>query len=121
MEKIYKVLVIDDSPFVFKAIKRALEPAGYQLFDQAFDGKMGLEMAAKLQPDYIFLDITMPEMDGMQAAEQILKKNPAANIVIVSAMGDQELMQKARRIGVKAFLPKPFKPEEIIDVIKKLA
>lgn len=120
MGQVYKVLVIDDSPFVLKAVKKALEPEGYQLLDQAFDGRMGLEMAERLQPDLILLDVTMPEMDGFETAEHLLRKNAETKIIMLSAMGDKELLQRAKQVGVKAFLPKPFQPEEILRSVKSI-
>ena len=120
MSRSYKVLVIDDSPFVLKAVKKALEPEGYQMLEQAFNGKMGLELVAQLQPDIIFLDITMPEMDGLQTAEQLLRRDPRAKIIMLSAMGDKELLQKASQIGVKLLITKPFKSDEIVKSVKSI-
>lgn len=112
-----RVLVIDDSPMVFKAIKRALEPEGFELIGQAFNGQEGLKMIYDNKPDVIVLDITMPVMDGLETAENIYRKNPEAKVLMLSAMGDEELLKKAKRIGVKAFLTKPFKPEELVNGI----
>ncbi len=120
MNRSYKVLVIDDSPFVLKAVKKALEPEGYQMLEQAFNGKMGLELVAQLQPDIIFLDITMPEMDGLQTAEQLLRRDPRAKIIMLSAMGDKELLQKANQIGVKLFIAKPFTSDDIIKSVESI-
>lgn len=121
MGRAYKVLVVDDSPFVWKAIKKAMEPEeGYELLEQAFNGKMGLEMVERFKPDLIFLDITMPEMDGLQAAEILLRKDPGIRIVLISAMGDKLILDKAKQLGIKAFLPKPFKPEEVIQQLRSL-
>ncbi len=120
MEQNHKVLVIDDSPMVFKAVKRALEPEGFELVGQAFNGQEGLELVSVLKPDAIVLDITMPIMDGIQTAEHLLRRDPATKIVIMSAMGDEELVNKARRIGVKFFLTKPFKPEELVTCIRSI-
>lgn len=69
MDQIVKVLVIDDSPMVFKAVKKALEPEGFDLIGQAFNGQEGLDMVNQLKPDIVVLDITMPIMDGIQTAE----------------------------------------------------
>ncbi len=116
-----RVLVIDDSPMVFKAIKRALEPEGFELIGQAFNGQEGLQMIYDQKPDIIVLDITMPVMDGLETAENIFRKNPAAKIIMLSAMGDEELVKKAKWFGVKAFLTKPFKPEELIGEVKSIS
>jgi Response regulator containing CheY-like receiver domain and AraC-type DNA-binding domain len=115
-----RILVIDDSPMVFKAVKRALEPEGFQVVDQAFNGQEGLEKIDLLKPDLIILDVTMPVMDGIQAAEALFQKNPAAKVIMLSAMGDEDLTNKAKRIGIKLFLTKPFKPEELVSSVRSI-
>lgn len=114
------ILVIDDSPFVFKMVKKAVEPAGYQVVGNASNGKQGLEMIESLKPDLITLDITMPVMDGLETARALFQKQPDSKVLMLSAMGDDELIQEARGLGVKHFLTKPFKPEILLDAIKKL-
>ncbi len=120
MDSNSRIMVIDDSPMVYKAVKRALEPEGYQLLDQAFNGQEGLEKINANNPDLIILDITMPVMDGLETAEVLFKKKPQAKVIMLSAMGDEELINKAKMLGVKAFLTKPFKPEELVSCIKSL-
>jgi two-component system chemotaxis response regulator CheY len=115
-----KVLVIDDSPMVFKAVKKALEPEGFQVVDQAFNGQEGLEKVELIKPDLIILDVTMPVMDGIQTAEVLFQKNPAAKVIMLSAMGDEDLTSKAKRLGVKLFLTKPFKPEDLVNSIRSI-
>jgi two-component system, chemotaxis family, chemotaxis protein CheY len=115
-----KVLVIDDSPMVFKAVKRALEPEGFQMVGQGFNGQEGLDLMNQVKPDVVILDITMPIMDGIQTAEIIFQRNPGSKVVMLSAMGDDDLINKAKFIGVSAFLTKPFKPEELISAICSL-
>ncbi len=115
-----KVLVIDDSPFIFKAVKRALEPKGFIVVDNAQNGKVGLEMIVKYNPDIITLDVTMPVMDGIETAQNIFKDNPDAKVIMMSAMGDEALIQQARGLGVKHFIPKPFKPDQLSAVVTEL-
>ena len=110
-----RVLVVDDSPMVFKAVKRALEPEGFQVVDQAFNGQEGLEKIELIKPDLIILDVTMPVMDGIQMAEVLFQKNSAAKVIMLSAMGDEDLTNKAKRLGIKLFLTKPFKPEDLVN------
>jgi two-component system chemotaxis response regulator CheY len=118
--EVCKVLVIDDSPMVFKAVKKALEPEGFQVVDQAFNGQEGLEKIELIKPDLIILDVTMPVMDGIQTAEVLFQKNPAAKVIMLSAMGDEDLTSRAKRLGVKLFLTKPFKPEELVNSIRSI-
>ena len=120
MDQAYKVLVIDDSPMIYKAVKRAIEPEGFQVVDHASNGQEGLEKIDLLKPDLIVLDVTMPIMDGIETAKVSFQKNPSAKVIMLSAMGDEELMSQAKQIGIKIFLTKPFKAEELIQSIRNL-
>lgn len=106
-----KVLVIDDSPFIFKAVSKALEGTDYQVVGNALNGAEGIEKYKELMPDVITLDVTMPVMDGLEAAKQIFEINPNVKIILLSAMGDEVLHNQAREMGIKHFLTKPFKPD----------
>lgn len=108
-----KVLVIDDSPFVFKAVSKALEGTEYEVVGNALDGQLGVEKYIELRPDVITLDVTMPIMDGLETATKLVEINPNVKIVMLSAMGDDTLLDQARAIGVKFFLMKPFRPETL--------
>ena len=115
-----KILVIDDSPFIFKAVKRALEPNGFEVVDNASNGQIGLEMYEKYNPDVITLDVTMPVMDGIETAKALFEKNKNIKIVMLSAMGDDLLLNQSKEIGIKYFVTKPFKPEELLTTINSL-
>lgn len=115
-----RVLVIDDSPFILKAVKRALEPQGYEIVGYADNGKSGIELYEKYKPDVVTLDVTMPIMDGLETASSLTCKDPDAKIIMLSAMGDETLIQSAREIGIKHFISKPFKPDRLIDTINDL-
>ena len=115
-----RLLVIDDSPFIFKAVKRAVEPEGYEVVGNAENGKFGLELYEELKPDVITLDITMPIMDGLETAENLFKINPEIRIVMLSAMGDDVLLERAKKIGIKQFLSKPFRSEELLNSLNAL-
>jgi two-component system chemotaxis response regulator CheY len=116
----YKVLVIDDSPFIFKAVKKALEPNGFEITGHGENGKLGLELYQQNKPDIITLDVTMPVMDGLETAKALLQINPSVKIIMLSAMGDDDLIAAAKKIGVKSFLSKPFKAEELLNAINAL-
>jgi two-component system, chemotaxis family, chemotaxis protein CheY len=115
-----KILVIDDSPFIFKAVKKALEPHGFEIVDNAPNGQIGLEMYDKYQPDLITLDVTMPIMDGIQTAIELKLKKPNVKIIMLSAMGDEVLLHQAKAIGITHFLTKPFKNEELLETVKTM-
>jgi len=108
-----KVLVIDDSPFVFKAVSKALEGTEWEVVGNALDGQLGIDKYIELRPDVITLDVTMPVMDGLETARKLVEINPKVKIVMLSAMGDETLLNQAKEIGIKHFLMKPFRPETI--------
>jgi two-component system chemotaxis response regulator CheY len=119
MEKI-RVLVVDDSPFIHKAIARALNSDAYEICGIGSNGREGAELFSKLNPDVVTMDITMPVMDGLGSARIILGQNADAKIVMLSAMGDDALMNEAKSIGIRVFLQKPFKPDELKAAIAQL-
>lgn len=105
-----KVLVIDDSPFVFKAVSKALEGTDWEVVGNALDGQLGVDKYIETRADVITLDVTMPVMDGLETARRLFQINPNVKIVMLSAMGDETLLNQAREIGIKHFLTKPFQP-----------
>ncbi len=106
-----KVLVIDDSPFVFKAVSKALEGTEWEVVGNALDGQLGVDKYIETRADVITLDVTMPVMDGLETAKRLFEINPNAKIIMLSAMGDETLLNQAREIGIKYFMTKPFRPE----------
>lgn len=119
----YKVMAVDDSPITRKMIKKALEPEGFEIIGEAGNGKEAVDLYAKIQPDIITMDVTMPIMDGLDAALAIKKINPAQRIIMLSAMSDNDILADAQARGIDDFCSKPFKPEEIVgrvlDVLQK--
>lgn len=115
-----RFLVIDDSPFIFKTIKKVLDPEGYEIVGHALNGQEGLDMIRIHQPQIIFLDITMPIMDGLETANQLHKRNTPVKIIMMSAMGDDNLLKEAKSIGVSTFLSKPFSSEDLLNAVRNL-
>jgi len=109
-----RVMSVDDSPITRKMIRKALEPEGFQVVGEGGNGREALDLYAKLQPDIITMDVTMPIMDGLDAAGAIKKINPAQRIIMLSAMGDADIIADAKSRGINHFCNKPFKPEEMI-------
>lgn len=105
-----KVLVIDDSPFVFKAVSKALEGTEWEVIGNALDGQLGIDKYIETRADVITLDVTMPVMDGLETAKKLFEINPKVRIVMLSAMGDETLLNQAKEIGIRHFLTKPFQP-----------
>ena len=115
-----KVLIVDDAAFMRISIKNMLTKNGYDVVGEAENGMVGVELYKELQPDIVTMDITMPEMSGLDALKEITKLDPKAKVVMVSAMGQESMVREAIVSGAKGFIVKPFKEEGIIAAIKKL-
>jgi two-component system chemotaxis response regulator CheY len=116
--KVYKIMVVDDSPAMHMIIARAVKSTEFEICAYAKNGIQAIEMFKTTSPDAITMDITMPIMNGLEASKAILKINPDARIVMLSAMGDEELLGEANSIGVRIFTTKPFSAEELLQALK---
>ena len=116
-----KVLIVDDAAFMRISIKNMLSKNGYEIVGEAENGVIGVELYKELNPDIVTMDITMPEMSGLDALKEITKFDPQAKVVMVSAMGQEAMVRDAIVSGAKGFIVKPFKEDGIIAAIKKLA
>ena len=114
-----RVLLVDDLPFMRMLQREILKDRGYVVVGEASDGREAVQLYEKLHPDLAILDITMPNMNGLEATKQILAHDPSANIIICSALGQQKLILEAIRLGIKDFIVKPFKPERLLGAIEK--
>lgn len=113
-------MIVDDAAFMRMMLKDILAKNGFEVTGEAENGKKAVELFEKLNPDIVTMDITMPEMNGIDAATQIKKKNPSANIVMVSAMGQQPMVVEAIKAGAKDFIVKPFQPDRVVEALSKL-
>lgn len=116
-----KVLIVDDMMFMRAALKKILEGTdAYEVVGEGENGEDGMKKYKALMPDIVTMDITMPDMDGLEALEKILAINPEAKIVMISAMGQEKNIVTAIKLGAKNFIVKPFKPEKVLEVLGKL-
>jgi len=113
------VLIVDDALFMRMMIKDILKNAGIDVVGEAENGLEAVDKYGRLKPDLVTMDIVMPEMDGIEAAKQILGKDPAARIIMCSAMGQQPLVVEALEAGAKDFIVKPFQPSKVIETVRK--
>lgn len=113
------VLLADDLAFIKLVQKEVLEGNGYQVVGDAKDGVEVIEKYKQLKPDVVVMDITMPKMDGLNALMAIRKIDPAARVIICSALGQQQLIIEAIKNGAKDFVVKPFKPPRLAAAIQK--
>ncbi len=114
-----RVLVVDDLPFMRKLLREVLTEAGYTVVAEASDGRQALAAFAQHQPDLVVLDITMPVMDGITALRRMLALDPRARVVMCSALGEQQMILRAIRLGAKDFVVKPFRPERMVTAVEK--
>ncbi len=116
-----KVLIVDDAAFMRMAIKMILQRGGFEIAGEAEDGADGVAKYSELKPDIVTLDITMPNMDGIEALKAIKRIDPNANVVMVSAMGQEPMVREAVLNGAKSFIVKPFKEDHVISVLNKIS
>ena len=115
-----KVLIVDDAAFMRMMIKDILTKNGYEIAAEAENGKIAIEKYKELSPDLTLLDITMPELDGIQALKGIKAADPNANVIMCSAMGQQAMVIEAIQSGAKDFIVKPFQADRVIEAVKKV-
>ena len=115
-----RVLIVDDAAFMRMSIKNILTNYEYEIVGEAENGLEAVEKYKELQPDIVTMDITMPELDGIQALRMIKKLDPGASVVIVSALGQEAKMKEAIIYGAKGFIVKPFKEEILLGALAKL-
>ena len=113
-----RYLVVDDSIFARKNLARMIESFGGQVAGEAGDGCTAITEYSRTQPDIVLMDITMPQMEGIEAAERIVRQSPEARIVMVSSVGYQENIIAALQKGARHFVQKPVKPEVLYEVVK---
>ncbi|WP_019532545.1 response regulator [Paenibacillus ginsengihumi] len=114
-----RILIVDDAAFMRMMIRDILTKNGYEVVGEANDGAQAIEKYKELRPDLVTMDITMPEMDGIQALKEIKKIDPNAKVIMCSAMGQQAMVIDAIQAGAKDFIVKPFQADRVIEAIKK--
>ncbi|SHE68497.1 two-component system, chemotaxis family, response regulator CheY [Desulfofundulus australicus DSM 11792] len=115
-----RILVVDDAAFMRMMIKNIVTKSGYEVVGEAENGKQAVEKYAELKPDIVTMDITMPDMDGIEAVKAIKAIDPQASIVMVSAMGQQAMVMDAIQAGARDFIVKPFQQERLLQAIERV-
>jgi two-component system chemotaxis response regulator CheY len=115
-----KVLIVDDAAFMRLTIKELLGKIDSIEFEEAKNGIEAVSKYIETKPDVVTMDITMPDMTGLEALKLIRKADPQAKVVMVSAMGQESMVKEAVLSGARTFIVKPFKEEHVIGTIKKL-
>jgi two-component system chemotaxis response regulator CheY len=113
------VLIVDDLAFIKIVLRDIIEKSGFRVVGEASNGEQAIVLYQDLRPDVVLMDITMPGMDGLTALKRIREIDPAARVIICSALGQQRLIVQAIQLGAKDFIVKPFQPERVVSALKK--
>ena len=113
------VLICEEAAFRRMMIKKVLVKGGYNVVGEAENGAKAVEKYKELSPDLVLMDITMPEMDGIQALKEIKKIDGGAKVIMCSAMGQQAMVIESIQAGAKDFIVKPFQEDRVIEAVKK--
>jgi len=113
------ILIADDAAFMRMRCGRLLTDNGFEVIE-AENGREAVEKYTEHRPDVVLLDITMPELDGLEALKEIMSTDPQARVAMVTAVGQQQVVMEALKSGARDFVVKPFQPERILAAIHKL-
>ena len=115
------VLIVDDVEFVRKTLREIFTQAGgYQVVGEAADGLEAITRYAELRPDLVTMDMVMPEMSGIEATRRLVKMDKQAKVVMVSAMGQENLVMEAINAGARDYVMKPFSADSILKAVNRV-
>jgi two-component system chemotaxis response regulator CheY len=114
-------VIVDDALFMRNLLRKVIEEVeNYIVVGEGSNGYDAIKLAESLKPDIMTLDITMPDMDGIKAVGEVLKISPNTKILMISAMGQQNLVLESIKLGARGFVIKPFEKENVKNAIKKI-
>jgi two-component system chemotaxis response regulator CheY len=114
------VLICDDAIFMRTMLGDILTQAGFRVVGEAENGAQAVTRYRELQPDFVTMDIVMPEMGGIDAVREIVRADPGAKILMCSAMGQQALVVEAIQAGARDFVVKPFQPSRVLEAVNRV-
>lgn len=115
-----KILIADDSQFMRKMLKDILTKAGFTDLIEAGDGNEALDKYEEEKPDLVLLDIIMPDVDGLGVLKELGKADAVRKVIVVSAVGQEKMKEKAKDLGVRYYIVKPFQEKEVVEMVKKV-
>ena len=115
-----RALVVDDALFMRTMLKKILEDNGHAVIGEASTGEEAVKKYKLLNPDFVTMDITMPDMNGIEAVKEIISSSPGAKIIMCSAMGQQGMVLDAIKSGAKDFIVKPFQSDRVLEAISRV-
>jgi two-component system chemotaxis response regulator CheY len=120
VKKVKTVLIVDDAAFMRMSLKITLEKIGFKVIGEAATGIEAISLYKQMKPDIVTMDITMPELSGIEALKMIKKIDKEAKVIIISALGQEVMIREAVMAGAMTFIVKPFKEESIIQSLAKI-
>ncbi|NPV02495.1 MAG: response regulator [Brevinematales bacterium] len=115
------VLIVDDSMVMRKSLNSMLTQAGYTVIAEASDGDEAIKLFGAHHPDIVTLDLNMPKMNGLDVLRQVMKTNPDAKFVVISAVEDKETVMEALKLGAKYYILKPVTYDKVLETMKRVA
>ncbi len=115
-----KVLIVDDSIYMRSLIKNALVEQGFEIVGEAQNGETAIEMALELNPDLITLDNILPDMMGLEILKVLREEAVSAKVIMISAVGQQTVVNKGKELGALEYIVKPFTAEDLVSVVNKV-
>ena len=112
-------MICDDAQFMRAVIKQVLSGNGFEVVGEAGSGQEAIERYAELKPDLVTMDVVMPGMNGIEAVRAIIAHDPAARVVICSAVGQKRLIDEALEAGARSFVVKPFEPQRLMEAVEQ--
>jgi two-component system chemotaxis response regulator CheY len=116
----HRVLVVDDSFYMRTMLKNMLTDAGYNIIGEAADGETAIRLAREANPDLVTLDLILPDNTGLDVLKGIHKDNPSIRVIIVSAVGQEAIVNEAIQNGAQAYIVKPFAEEKVLDIVSNV-
>jgi two-component system, chemotaxis family, chemotaxis protein CheY len=116
----HRVLVVDDSFYMRTMLKNMLTDAGYNVVGEASDGETAIRMAQETNPDLVTLDLILPDNTGLDVLKGIRKDNPNMKVIIVSAVGQEAIVNEAIQSGARAYIVKPFAEEKVLEIVSSV-
>lgn len=115
-----RILIVDDAKFMRMTLSSILNRAGHEIVGEGENGNEAIRLYRELSPDLVTMDITMPEMSGLEAVKEIKKEYPNAKVIMCSAMGQQKMVVEAIEAGAKDFIVKPFDEGRVIEAVNRV-
>jgi two-component system chemotaxis response regulator CheY len=120
MLKMARILIVDDAKFMRMTLLTILQKGNHEIVGEAENGKEAIALFKQYQPDLVTMDITMPEMNGLDALKEIKQNTPTAKIIMCSAMGQQKMVVESIEAGAKDFIVKPFEENRVLEAINRV-